>query len=106
MASTDLPPQPRPDVDTQPFWDAAAERELRLCRCLECRRWLHPPLERCNVCGSATAFEEVAGTGRLWSFIVERRGSVAGYVDSVPYVVGLVELDDQPGLRFPSLLLD
>ena len=37
---------------------------------------------------------------------MERRGSVAGYLDAVPYVVGLIELDDQPGLRLPSLLLD
>lgn len=106
MSGTDLPPQPLPDVDTEGFWKATAEGRLALCRCTECRRWQHPPLERCGKCGGPTAFEDTSGRGRLYSYIVERRGSVTGYLAELPYVVGLIELDDQPGLRLPALLPD
>jgi len=66
---------------------------------------MHPPLERCRECGNPTAFEDVAGTGVIYSFIVQRQPLVAGYVDQVPYVVALVELDEQPGLRLPTRIL-
>src|SRR5690606_39511824 len=66
---------------------------------------MHPPLERCRECGNPTAFEDVAGTGVIYSFIVQRQPLVAGYVDQVPYVVALVELDEQPGLRLPTRML-
>jgi uncharacterized OB-fold protein len=47
----------------------------------------------------------VAGTGTVYSFIVQRQPSVVGYVDEVPYVVALVELDEQAGLRLPTRLV-
>jgi len=97
-----LPPQPLPDADSAPFWEATAAGRLAMCRCQECHLWLQPPLERCRRCAGPTAFEDVAGTGTLYSFIVQHQPSVPGYLDQVPYVVGLVELDEQPGLRLPG----
>jgi uncharacterized protein len=96
MTAAQYPPQPAPDVDTEGFWEATAEGRLALCRCTECRRWLQPPLERCRHCAGTTAFEDVAGTGTIHSFIVQRQPSVIGYADEIPYVVALVELDDGP----------
>ncbi len=101
-----IPPQPIPDEDTQRFWDATARGDLELCRCRECRRWLQPPLERCSACGGATAFEPVQGTGEVHSYLVVRRPSVPGYLEDLPYVVALVELDEQPGLRLPGRMID
>jgi uncharacterized OB-fold protein len=100
-----LPPQPAPDADSEPFWRATAEGRLALCRCQQCRRWLQPPLERCRMCASETAFEDVAGTGEVHSFIIVRQPSVPGYLEDLPYVVALVELDEQPGLRLPTRLV-
>jgi uncharacterized OB-fold protein len=102
----DVPPQPFPDVDSEPFWQATAEGRLRLCRCTECRHWIQPPLERCPICEGPTGFEDASGEGRLYSYTVVRRAAVPGYQERVPYVVGLVELDEQPGLRLPALLPD
>jgi uncharacterized OB-fold protein len=104
-SAAQFPPQPAPDVDSEPFWAATADGRLALCRCSECRIWLQPPLERCRVCEAATSFEPVAGTGRVYSFIVQRQASVVGYLDALPYVVALVELDEQLGLRLPSRLV-
>jgi uncharacterized OB-fold protein len=99
------PPQPAPDVDSEGFWEATAEGRLAMCRCVECGLWLQPPLERCRRCAGATHFEEVAGTGTVYSFIVQRQPSVVGYENEIPYVVALVELDEQTGLRLPSRIL-
>ena len=100
----DVPPQPRPDVDTEGFWQATERGELALCRCRTCRRWQHPPVERCRECGDPTSFEPVSGAGTVFSFIVANRASVPGFSELAPYVVALVELDEQPGLRLASRL--
>jgi len=99
------PPQPAPDSDTAPFWEATAAGRLSLCRCQSCGLWLQPPLDRCRACAGPTAFEEVAGRGTVYSFIVQRQPAVSGYVDDVPYVVALVELDEQKGLRLPARMV-
>lgn len=100
-----VPPQPQPDVDTEGFWQATSEGRLALCRCRVCRTWLQPPLERCRRCGGETGFEDVSGGGEVHSYIVVRHPAVPGYLDNLPYVVALVELDEQPGLRLPARLV-
>jgi uncharacterized protein len=105
MTTAQYPPQPAPDVDSEGFWAATAEGHLAFCRCVECGVWLHPPLERCRRCEGATAFEAVTGTGTIYSFIVQRQPSVAGYLDAIPYVVALVDLDGAPGVRLPARIV-
>jgi uncharacterized OB-fold protein len=100
-----LPPQPAPDADTEAFWQATAEGRLALCRCESCDVWIHPPLERCRRCDQPTTFADIAGTGEVHSFIIVRQPSVPGYFDAVPYVVGVVELDEQEGLRLPGRIV-
>jgi uncharacterized OB-fold protein len=102
----DVPPQPLPDPDTEGFWQATARGELAICRCQACGLWQHPPLERCRACASKVAFEPVSGDGSVFSFIVANRASVPGFAELVPYVVAVVELDEQPGLRVVSRLAD
>ena len=100
------PPQPDPDLDARGFWEATAAGELRLCRCQTCGLWHHPPLEHCRSCAAPTAFETVAGSGTVSTFIVQRQPAVVGYFDQVPYAVAIVELDEQPGLRLTGRVLD
>jgi uncharacterized OB-fold protein len=97
-----LPPVPVADPTTEGFWASLTEGTLRCCRCTECGRWLQPPLERCRHCGGPTTWEEVRGDGTVFSFIVVRHQSIPGHTP--PYVVALVELDEQPGLRFTGVL--
>jgi uncharacterized OB-fold protein len=100
----DPPPQPVPDPDSAGFWEATARGELALRRCQQCRTWCHLPLERCRRCGAPTEYEPVSGKGFLYSFIVVHQPAVPGYRDRLPYVVGLVELAEQPGLRLATRL--
>lgn len=101
MVDVNTPPQPGPDSDTEGYWEANQKGELALCRCSDssCGLWIHPPLERCRACGGPTTFEPVSGQGTIFSFIVAHQPAVPGYLVDLPYVVAMVELDEQPGLR-------
>lgn len=95
-------PQPIVDPDSQAFWRGLSEGELRLCRCTDCRQWAHPPLEVCRHCGAQTRFEPSSGTGVLFSFITVEQPPLASMVPYLPYAIGVMELDDQPGLRITA----
>lgn len=103
--AVDFPPQPLPDVDTEGFWQATHDGQLAICHCQNCGRWMHPPLERCARCAGATRFDPVSGNGTVYSFIVANRASVPGFAALVPYLVAVIELDEQPGLRLVARIV-
>ncbi|KKC07005.1 hypothetical protein AWC17_29515 [Mycobacterium nebraskense] len=106
-AQADPRPVPAPDDVTRFFWEAAAGHRLVLQRCQACREMQYPP-EICCVHCQAEDFDAVETTGRgvIYSYSVVDRPLHAGFIDALPYVVVLVELDDQPGLRILSNLVD
>jgi uncharacterized protein len=84
---------------TRPFWEAAAAGRLVIQRCSACGYFNHPPKPLCDRCLSPELrFEQVSGSGTVWSYTVMHQQSVAGFEQSVPYVTVLVELDEQPML--------
>lgn len=84
---------------TAPFWTGGEHGELRVCRCDDCGTWSHPPRERCRACASrAMVPRPVSGRGHVASFTVNhQQWNPAGRTD--PYVIAIVELVEQPGLR-------
>ncbi|WP_442943394.1 Zn-ribbon domain-containing OB-fold protein [Nocardia sp. NBC_00565] len=72
-----------------------------LCRADDTGEWIHPPQELSSS-GGPTHFEEVSGRGKVFSFIVVRQATVPGH--EVPYVVGIIELDEQSGLRLTGII--
>jgi uncharacterized OB-fold protein len=104
---TDPRPVPAPDDVSGFFWEAAAEHRLVLQRCQSCRKLQYPP-EICCVHCQSDGFDlaELTGTGVLYSYAVVDRALHAGFIDKIPYVVAFVELDDQPGLRILTNLVD
>ncbi|OBI17584.1 Zn-ribbon domain-containing OB-fold protein [Mycobacterium sp. E2497] len=96
------PPIPLPDPDSAQFWEGLKNGKLMMCRCVETGKWIHPPLECSRFTGGPVYFEAVRGTGTVYSFIVVRQLLVPGR--PVPHVIGLVELDDQPGLRISAVI--
>lgn len=63
-------------------------------------RYIHFPKDRCPSClGTRLGWEEVPRTARLATFTEVHRTFAPGFEDDVPYIVGVAELDVQPGLR-------
>lgn len=100
-------PVPAPDGVTRFYWEAAADHRLVLQRCRACQKMQYPP-EICCVHCQAEEFDaaETTGRGVIYSYSVVDRPLHAGFVDALPYVVALVELDDQTGLRILTNLVD
>ncbi|BBZ14879.1 Zn-ribbon domain-containing OB-fold protein [Mycobacterium branderi] len=97
-----LAPIPVPDPDSAPFWNALMDGKLMLCRCDDTGKWIHPPLERSRFTGGPVHFEQVSGAGTIFSYIVVRQPLVPGRMP--PYVIGIVELAEQPGLRISAVI--
>ena len=102
--------RPLPELDeriTGPFFEAAKRGELVIQRCGDCRTWIFYPQVFCHVCNSsALGWERVSGRGHVFSFTVVRHPLHAGFRDLLPLGVVLVELDDAPGVRLVSNLVD
>jgi len=101
---------PLPDVDwppTAPFWAAAAEGRFELPRCRSCGRLCWYPKESCSYCGDAAlSWEPVAGRARLFSWVVVRNVFLPQYREKVPYVTGLVSLEEDPSVRLVTEVVD
>lgn len=95
---------PMLEQDTAFFWTAGAQGRLQICRCADCRRYVHPPLPRCPDCGGATAPEAVSGQGRVASFTVNHQPWTPGV--EVPFAFAAVELAEQPELYVFSNVTD
>lgn len=94
------PPAGSPITDQ--FWAFVADGEFRLPKCDGCDNWRWYPLPLCERCGTPD-FEWVLAptTGKLFSYSIVHHNFLppSGSV-TLPYLVGLVELDDAVGMRF------
>lgn len=90
-------PLPRLDADNRAFWTGGAEGELRLTRCLDCSRFIHPPRPVCRHCLSENvAAEAVAGTGVIDTFTVNYQKWHPAM--EVPFVIARVAIDGAQGV--------
>ncbi len=89
---------PYADESTQPFWQAALEGRLIASRCSRCGQFLLPPQPRCFQCqGTEFKWEELAGTGTIYSYTVVRHPLAPYLREVVPYVSAVIELDGTQG---------
>jgi uncharacterized OB-fold protein len=91
---------PLPEItdDNRAFWTGGGEGTLLIARCTSCGYYLHPPTPRCPRCLSgAVEPQAVSGRGHVYTFTINRRAWVPEL--EVPFVLAVVELEEQPGLR-------
>jgi uncharacterized OB-fold protein len=92
---------PRLTDDNRHFWTGGAESELRLSRCQTCRYWIHPPVGVCPNCLSREIAPDVtSGRGIVATFTINHQPWYPGL--DPPYVIAMVELDDQPSVRLTT----
>jgi uncharacterized protein len=101
-------PDTRIDPDNKYFYAGWLEHRLLLNRCSDCGRWHHPPRPLCPQCWSFNVkATPVSGHGTVHLLINLHQGIPAPGVDyKQPHPVATIELDEQPGLRFSSTIVD
>ena len=95
---------PRLTDDNRHYWTGGADGELRLLRCQACRYWIHPPTSVCPRCLSKSVEPEAtSGTGTVATFTINHQPWYPGL--DPPYVIAMVELDDQPETRLTTSIV-
>ena len=85
------------------------DRQLLISRCRDCRHFHHPPKPICPECWSwRVEPTPVSGRGVIHLAMFLHQGAPAPGVDyeKAPHPVVTVELEEQPGLRFTSTVVD
>lgn len=97
------PARPRPSLDGvngEFYRRLAATRELAFQRCLDCRRFQHPPRVTCPSCGGALELARSSGRGRIFTWTVTHQALVPAFAHETPYAAVVTELEE--GVRLVS----
>jgi acetyl-CoA acetyltransferase/uncharacterized OB-fold protein len=98
-------PLPALEPDTKVYWDACREGRLAMLRCRACRWIVHPPRPVCSRCRAReVALEDLSGRASVVTYTVNHQRWMPGL--EVPYVIAIVELAEQRGLRLTTNLVN
>jgi uncharacterized protein len=92
------------DDENREFWTSGSLGELRLPYCAACERFVFPPALICPDCGGPAAYRSVSGRGHIFTYTVNQHRYHPEV--PVPYVIGIVELAEQAGLRFTTNIVN
>ena len=100
-------PYPVPEYGAEAYWHACNEEYLVMQRCEDCNRLRWHPIPFCGDCGSgAFKWDRLTGKGTINTWTVVTHPVHPAAIDKVPYVVAIIELDEQAGLTMVSNLID
>ncbi len=103
MARGDRPLPSFPEPDTQPFWEATKDHELRYQVCDDCEGVVFFPRRHCTHClGNKLSWKTSRGEGTLYTYSVVRQNYHPAFRERLPYVIAWVDLDE--GFRILSNL--
>jgi len=107
LTAASVPPVPQPGPLAEFFWRAVAERRLEILRCDACGYYVHYPRPICNNClGEQLSPSVVSGRGSVYAWTAVMQAFHPYFVDKLPYLLAVVELDEQPGLKVTTNLVD
>lgn len=91
----DEPAAPRPDPDSEFYWNGLRDQKLLLQRCDDCKRFRFPPMPCCPFCRSRmTSVHESCGQGIVYSWIVVHRAFDQAFTAEVPYTIATIDFDE------------
>ncbi len=96
---------PRLNAQNEHFWTGGAAGELRFLRCTPCQEYIHPPSPRCPKClGKKIETSAVSGRATIVTFTLNHQPWVPS--PDHPYVIAIVELEEQPSLRLMTNIVN
>ena len=91
--------------ENTPYWTGGANGKLLITHCDDCNTAIHPPEIICPKCLSRRVTPRAAqGTGTIYSFTVNYQKWLPDLAP--PYVIAVVDLDGEPGVRVTAELRD
>lgn len=104
-------PVPIPDPISAPYWENAKAGRLTVQGFEGLDVLQHPPGPTPEIVGggpegAVPVAVEVSGKGTLYSFTVLRQPFHPGFLDAIPLLIGLTELDDAPGVRIMTNVVE
>ena len=98
-------PLPRPNEETQPFWDGLKKHELTLPHCKKCDTYHLYPRPFCPFCFSWDIdWRKTSGKGKLYTYAIQHRAQHPAFKEEAPYITAIVQLDEGP--RMMTNLVD
>ena len=90
--------------ENEHFWRGGERGELCFLRCADCQTYIHPPAPLCPGCLSRNiAPEAVSGRATVHTYTVNHQPWIPGF--DPPYVVAIVDIEEQEGLRLTTNLV-
>jgi len=90
-----------PEPDTQPFWDATKDHQLRYQVCNDCGGLVFYPRRHCTHCLSSNlSWKTSQGEGVIYTYSVVYQNYHPAFRERVPYVIAWIDLDE--GFRMLS----
>ncbi|NOX50610.1 MAG: hypothetical protein GXP16_08750 [Gammaproteobacteria bacterium] len=84
------------DQENQAFYKHCGKHELRLQQCDECQLKRFPPTTACPFCASVeVTWKKVSGKGTVYSYGEVHHAIQMAFREHTPYMLLLVELDEQ-----------
>ena len=92
-------PIPRPQPESDFYWERARQHELWLRKCNACGKAYFYPRDISPCCFSKdTTWIRASGRATLYTYSIVHRAAHPGFADEVPYVAAMVELEEGPRL--------
>jgi uncharacterized OB-fold protein len=87
------------------FWTSGGDGKLRFLRCSACQNYIHPPSPVCEKCLSMEQ-DVVAVSGR--ATLAEVTVNHQMWIPTIepPYIVGIVEIEEQASVRLTTNIVD
>lgn len=100
------PPRMLPPLNdhNRAFWTGGADGLLMIAWCARCERYVHPPAVDCPGCEGELSSRAVSGRGTVFTYTVNHQPFMPNV--SVPYVIAIVELEEQSDLRVATNIVD
>ncbi len=89
-------PQPRfPEPNTEPYWEAVKNEELKYQQCNACDEVVFTPRVHCTKCGSdALSWHTSKGEGAVYTYSVVRQNRNPRFADLGAYALAYVDVDE------------
>ena len=101
------PSRPLPTLlepDTQPFWEATKNHELRYQVCDDCNKIVFYPRRHCPHCmGLNLSWKTSQGEGSVYTYTVIRQIAHPAFRERAPYIIAWIDLDE--GFRMLSTVV-